>query len=359
MQSKLLGEIIELKYGKPLPKEKRKSNGLYPAYGANGILARTDEYLSDKKSVIVGRKGSAGALTLTEEKFWPLDVTYFLNFDENKYDLKFLYYLLSKCNLTGFARGVKPGLNRSEVYSVSVNVPESLEDQMRIASLLDQADALRRRRKESIKLLDEYVQSVFLEMFEKNDHEWRCLEEATDFIDYRGKTPEKTESGVKLITAKNVKDGYLSEEPQEFIAEDNYIPWMRRGFPHTGDVLFTTEAPLGNTALLPHFDKVAFAQRVIILQPKEDLTSEFLLFALSSQKVRRDIQQRSTGSTVKGIRSKELKKVLIPIPPLSYQQKFSLIQKSVMNLKAQMSDQQNELEQQFNALMQKVFSGCL
>ena len=67
-------------------------------------------------------------------------------------------------------------------------------------------------------------------------------------IDYRGKTPTKTDSGIPLITAKNVRMGFIDEEPKEFISEREYDSWMTRGIPLKGDVLFTTEAPLGNVA---------------------------------------------------------------------------------------------------------------
>jgi len=59
-QTKKLGELIRLEYGKPLPHEKRKADGKYPVYGANGEKDRTDEFYFNKPSIIVGRKGSAG-----------------------------------------------------------------------------------------------------------------------------------------------------------------------------------------------------------------------------------------------------------------------------------------------------------
>ena len=70
-----------------------------------------------------------------------------------------------------------------------------------------------------------------------------CLGNVCTFIDYRGKTPPKTTSGIPLITAKIVKNGAI-QEPQEFIAESYYDEWMRRGIPKQGSVVFTTEAPL-------------------------------------------------------------------------------------------------------------------
>ncbi len=87
-------------------------------------------------------------------------------------------------------------------------------------------------------------------------------------IDYRGKTPKKTDSGVPLITAKIVKGGRVLE-PFEFIAEDNYDSWMVRGLTQAGDVVVTTEAPLGEVAQLTDAN-VALAQRIVTLVVKRE-----------------------------------------------------------------------------------------
>jgi type I restriction enzyme S subunit len=137
-KEKAVGEILRLEYGKPLDDTFRKSAGRYPVYGANGAKNRTDKFYYSKPSIIVGRKGSAGELNLTEQKFWPLDVTYFVTFDEYQYDLRFLYYLLSTLDLPSLAKGVKPGINRNEVYSQKTKVPP-LPEQKRIVAILDEA----------------------------------------------------------------------------------------------------------------------------------------------------------------------------------------------------------------------------
>jgi type I restriction enzyme S subunit len=139
-ETKRLGEIIQLEYGKPLADSDRNPNGLYPAYGANGIKDRTDKFYKGEPSIIVGRKGSAGEVTLTEEKYWPLDVTFFVEFDRAKYELQYLYFLLLTLNLPSMAKGVKPGINRNDVYDITVTTPD-IEEQRRIVTLLDEAFA--------------------------------------------------------------------------------------------------------------------------------------------------------------------------------------------------------------------------
>jgi type I restriction enzyme S subunit len=152
--------------------------------------------------------------------------------------------------------------------------------------------------------------------------EYKLAQVLERIIDYRGKQPAKTATGIQLITAKNIRDGYLDlKGSQEFIAEDQYDDWMVRGIPEPGDVLFTTEAPLGNTALFPRRGRFALAQRVVVLRGKQGaLLSEYLLHWLRSPDGRIAIQRLATGSTAKGIKQSTLRKVCIRIPSVKAQE---------------------------------------
>jgi len=151
--------------------------------------------------------------------------------------------------------------------------------------------------------------------------EWQVLplEDCLDaLIDYRGKTPEKTASGIPLITAKVIKGGRI-ETPTEFIATDNYDAWMRRGIPKPGDVVLTVEAPLGEVAQLGP-EKIALAQRVVTLRGKKDfLDSTYLLYWLQSDAAQAQLKSRATGTTVLGIKQSELRKVAMAVPPYYFQ----------------------------------------
>ncbi|WP_219904412.1 restriction endonuclease subunit S [Aphanothece minutissima] len=137
-------------------------------------------------------------------------------------------------------------------------------------------------------------------------------------IDYRGRTPEKTTAGIPLITAKVIKGGRI-ETPSEFIAADAYDEWMRRGIPEAGDVVITTEAPLGEVAQLPK-GKVALAQRVITLRGKKGLVDNtFLKYLLLSRPFQGDLVARATGTTVVGIKQSVLRKIDLAFPPFQDQ----------------------------------------
>ena len=95
--------------------------------------------------------------------------------------------------------------------------------------------------------------------------EWCRLNDLYNFIDYRGATPHKLSKGIPLITAKNVKQGYLDYTVKDFISSEEYSNRLSRGVSHKGDILFTTEAPLGNVAIAD-LDVYSAGQRLITLQ---------------------------------------------------------------------------------------------
>ncbi len=157
-----------------------------------------------------------------------------------------------------------------------------------------------------------------------NEVQQQRLGDIATFIDYRGKTPHKTLSGIPLITAKIVKDGTILPA-NEFIAIDDYNKWMTRGFPKVGDVVLTTEAPLGEVAQLRDAH-VALAQRIITLRGKEGiLDNSFLKYYLQSTEGQGRLKARESGTTVTGIKSSELQEVLIPLPPISNQKKIAQV----------------------------------
>jgi type I restriction enzyme S subunit len=257
--------------------------------------------------------------------------------------------------------GVKD-LHLEEIRQVKIPLPP-LKTQRKIAFVLQKANSLKQKRKEANQISNGIPQSLFLQMFGDSltvseSWQWFTIEECMDtIIDYRGKTPPKTPSGIPLITAKIVGDAKLME-PNEFIAPDFYDKWMVRGFPKYGDILFTTEAPLGKVAQLKINGRVALAQRIILLRGKENIVdNKFLLYALLSAKVRQDIVSRATGSTVKGVRQSEFRKVKIPTPPIALQRKFAQIVEKVESLHVRQYQSAQEIDHILDSLMSNAFKG--
>ncbi|MDB2074507.1 restriction endonuclease subunit S [Clostridium paraputrificum] len=245
--------------------------------------------------------------------------------------------------------------------NIDVILP-TINNQIKIANVLDKSQELIDKRKEQIEALDDLIKSKFIEMFGAlKDEEKLPLEKCTTFIDYRGKTPTLSESGIRIINAKSVGNGFF-KYIDEYISEETYDLWMKRGFPVAGDVLFVTEGhTFGNVCRIPNdLEKFAMGQRVITIQGKEELLNNiFLAQYMQSMSFKIDIDKYKTGSSAQGIRSKELKKILIPIPNIELQNKFADFVKQVDKLKFEMEKSLKELEDNFNSLMQRAFNGEL
>ncbi|HDZ2431173.1 TPA: restriction endonuclease subunit S [Klebsiella pneumoniae] len=181
------------------------------------------------------------------------------------------------------------------------------------------------------------------------------LEDCMDaIIDYRGKTPKKVDNGIPLITAKIIKNGRI-QEVSEFIAIDDYDNWMVRGLPLEGDVVLTTEAPLGEVAQLDA-RKVALAQRVITLRGKKGiLENDYLLYLLQSSFVQNQLDGRASGSTVTGIKQSELREIILRLPPTTLQKSISH-QLKCLDKKIDLNNKINQtLEQMAQTLFKSWF----
>ena len=212
-----------------------------------------------------------------------------------------------------------PGISRCDVTDFACHLPPH-EEQKRIVAVLDAAFEGLARAKENaetnLQNARELFESTLSFLFSQSEG-WNisALNDHVAFVDYRGKTPPKREAGVRLITAKNVKRGFVQVEPKEFIDEGAYDAWMTRGFPEEGDVLFTTEAPLANVAQLDTSEKVVIGQRLITMKPdRAKIDREFLKFALMSPQMQEEIFSYATGATVLGIKAKLLKTVKFRFP---------------------------------------------
>ena len=240
-----------------------------------------------------------------------------------------------------------PAINASELVTIELPFP-SPDTQRRIARFLDEKtsriDGLIEKKRELLDRLAEKRQALITRAVTKGLNvdapmkrsgiEWlgdipahwetRGLTKCTNRVDYRGATPEKSSSGVFLVTAKNIKNGQIDyEASKEYIPEETYEYVMRRGKPKLGEVLFTTEAPLGEIARVD-LTSIALAQRIIKFSTAlEDLTNDYLAYWMYSSAFRADVVSRATGSTALGIKASKIVELRCLLPPKHEQAEIS------------------------------------
>lgn len=247
-------------------------------------------------------------------------------------DAEFLLYWLAwqRNDLIAAAGGsIFKELSRKTAKLLPILLPP-IEEQRMIAEVLRSVDEAIATSQATVQQSEVALSVLSSELFSAGKSaagsEWprHPLEDMLDkIIDYRGVPPPKADGGVPLLTAKNVRFGYLDFEPREYIAEEDYDGWMRRGLPKAGDIMFTTEAPLGNVAEFPDI-KAALGQRTLTLVPKAPLLDAKFLKWLLLDKLAQDlIWSHATGSTAKGIKQKTFRKLKFGFPSLDEQVRIS------------------------------------
>ena len=135
-----VASLLQFQYGKGMKASERLDEGPVPVFGSNGLVGYCETPLTEAPSIIVGRKGSAGALNLCDGPSWTTDVAYFVE-APHYFDLRYLLLGLQMLNLGSLGKGVKPGLSRADVYDLPLSVPP-LAEQHRIVAKVDDLLAL-------------------------------------------------------------------------------------------------------------------------------------------------------------------------------------------------------------------------
>jgi len=246
--------------------------------------------------------------------------------DSSELSASFLYHYLNYKKDTLIVPLMKGGANVSltvdSLKRVKIPIPP-IELQTEIIKILDKFIALTNELKAELiarKIQYEYYREQELSL---SDAPYYTLEQLCDIVDYRGKTPKKVDDGIFLVTAKNIRKGYIDyTKSQEYIDSADYDDVMHRGYPRIGDVLITTEAPCGNVAQVDRED-IALAQRVIKYRPKSNnIYSDYLKHVLLGNEFQKKLFAAATGGTVKGIKGSILHKLTIPVPSLDEQKRI-------------------------------------
>jgi type I restriction enzyme S subunit len=357
-QYREIGDLLTLEYGDGLPQRERTGQG-YPVYGSSGVIGKHSESLVESPGIIVGRKGTVGAVVWSSKDFWPIDTTYYVRLKE-KLEFRWLYWMLlhSKLGRLDASTGV-PGLNRYEAYAVTAPVPP-LPEQRRIAEILDAADEAIRQTERVIAKLREVKKGLLHDLLTRGldadgnlrdpdahpeqfkdsplgriPREWELRELATTavsggFVDGDWIESEWiTDKGIRLIQTGNIGIGKFVERPEfsKFITLDSFKQLGCR-WVYPGDLLISRLAdPAGRTCQVPpRLGKSVTAVDCTIFRPNEKiLTRRFALHFLNSRHFLERVANLASGSTRQRISRSNLGSLEIPMPSLPEQHRIAAV----------------------------------
>lgn len=188
--------------------------------------------------------------------------------------------------------------------------------------------------------------------------EAKSIQELCKVIDCEHKTaPYVEKSDYLVVRTSNVRNGRMVMEDMKYTTLEGFKEWTQRAVPEAGDVLFTREAPAGESCLVPKDKNVCMGQRMVMLRPnREKVDPIFLSLVLATEKSKFDILRLSIGSTVSRINIADIKKLRIAAPPLLEQRKVAQILSTWDKAIATTEQMLTNSQQQKNALMQQLLT---
>lgn len=352
-----LKDILKINYGKSLTENRRK-HGDIPVFGSSGIVGWHINSLVNKKGIIIGRKGTVGAIHYSDKPFYPIDTTYYFTEKDTKEDLKFMYYLMEFIPLNRFDESsAVPGLNRNTFYNLDIIIPTDIKEQKAIAGILsafdDKIELLRKQNETLENIADILFRQCFMKKAKKS---WK-EKKLGDFVTVkRGGSPRPirkylSDTGLrwlKISDATNEISPYIFEI-KEHIKKEGLNKTI---FLNVGSLVLSNSATPG----IPKILQVDSCIHDGWLYFPESLFSNEFLYLLF-KKIKPQLLQQGSGSVFTNLKTDILKNFKIRVPDENslnkFQNQVGLYFKKILSN----SKQIKSLETFRDTLLPKLMSG--
>jgi type I restriction enzyme, S subunit len=334
-------------------------------------------YLVEKGDILIAMSGATtGKVGVVNEfkgkGFFNQRVGNFKIKNSNRLNKKFLYYIVTSKDYQKKVKKIaagcaQPNISSKKLEEIEVNIPP-LKTQQKIVEILEKAEKLKEWRAEADVLTDEYLKSVFLEMFGdpvKNPHNFEKgrIKDLVLKTQYgTSKKANENNEGIPILRMNNITyEGYWDLSNMKYIElneneKDKYLV-------KKGELLFNrtnSKELVGKSAVYKEDQPMAFAGYLVKLIVESPATSEFIAGHLNSaygKSVLFNMAKSIVGMA--NINAKEVQKVPILLPPLEIQEEYAEIVKKVEQIKAHQKQSKQQIDNLFNNLMQKAFKGEL
>lgn len=268
------------------------------------------------------------------------------------------YYLKAKtAYLNSLGRGATfREISKQIVEKIKIPVP-SMQEQHRIADILFKIDALMGKRQQQAEKLDELVKARFVEMFGECKYGGDPLSNVCKLItDGTHQSPQFVDAGIPFLLVSNLVHNEITYDTEKFISKESYQELIKRTPVEIGDILLSIVGSYGHAGVVRTDKPFCFQRHIAYIKPDfSKLNSEFLHQALLSDAVKYQMEKRVKGIAQKTLNLSELKKIVVPIPPLVLQTEFSHFVHEVDREKERIQRSAALLETLKRSLMQQYF----
>ena len=254
-------------------------------------------------------------------------------------------------------------LRNEDLDGLQIPLPP-LGEQKRIAAILDAADALRAKRRETLAQLDTLLQSTFLDMFgdpvtNPKGFPLKYLGDVCDVRDGTHDSPKYVDLGHPLLTSKNFKNGKIDFNGASLISEEDFHQINKRSKVDMGDLVMPMIGTIGNPVLVEREPIFAIKNVALIKFHIGSPDNRFVRQLLCSNYFDHVTAKANRGGTQKFVALKDLRKMPIPLPSLDLQKKFATIVESIEQQKTRLRAHLAELDTLFASLQDRAFKGAL
>ncbi len=325
-----LGEIMNLVNGKIISKSDMSEFGLYPVYGSNGIFNRTDKYLIERDSIVIGRVGaSCGTVHIARAPAWISDNAMYIERISDVIDNKYLFYALSWRNLSLLAKiSAQPSISQGPISDQFIPLPPIIDQKQivsRIEAIKSRVELVRIHRNNLLNDIRELIEIILHQIFKKaqeNDWEWQKLVDIASINnDNRNPTKVTPDEPFRYVDISNV-DGDSGLITSHKVILGKNAPLRARRVMHTNDIIMSTVRPyLKSFALVPsEYDQQICSTGFAVLSSFETIQPEFLWYVLRSPTVISQCKALTVGAHYPVLKIAQLSEMTIPVPPI-YEQR--------------------------------------
>lgn len=333
-------------------------NGKYPIYGSGGIMGYANDYLCDANTVVIGRKGSINNPIYVETPFWNVDTAFGLCSDVSKLYPKYLYYFCVNFDFEQLNTTVTiPSLTKSNLLNIEIPLPQ-LDEQRRIAAVLDKVSDLIAKRRAQLDKLDELVKARFVEMFgdPSLNTSWSTMKLSQLGELNRGVSKHRPRNDPRLLggTYPLIQTGDVSNSGLyilNYSATYSDLGLKQSRLWKSGTLCITIAANIAQTSILT-FD-ACFPDSIVGFVPNDKTNSVFVHYWFSFfQKV---LEEQAPQVAQKNINLKILSNLDVIVPPYILQKDFSSFVNQIEKSKLTIQKSLDKLEILKKALMQEYF----